>query len=115
MTSTFPAIAPALGATKKRQPTQKRVQFGDGYEQVLRWGLNQNPAEWTLTFRNITDVEAASIENFLDNRADDGAAFNWSPPDESSTYKWRCDAWTKQIPVNGRNTITVTFRQVFDP
>ena len=115
MTATFPAIAPSLGATKKQEPTVKRVQFGDGYEHVLRWGLNQNPAEWSLTFDNITEAEAGSIQTFLDSRASDGAAFYWSPPDSTSTFKWRCDGWSKRISFNGFHTVSATFRQVFDP
>lgn len=113
--ATFPAIAPAYGATKASAPVLRRVQFGDGYEQRLRFGLNQNPKEWSLTWNNITEADADTIEAFLDARADDGASFDWTPPGEATAYKWVCESWQKAIPYTGRATITATFRQVFEP
>jgi phage-related protein len=113
--ATFPAITPAYGAEKRSAPVLRRVQFGDGYEQRLRFGLNQNPKVWSLTWNNITETDADTIETFLDARADDGASFDWTPPAESIAYKWVCEEWNKTIPYNNRAIITATFRQVFEP
>jgi len=138
--ATFPDIAPAYGAEKRSAPAVRRVQFGDGYEQRLRYGLNQNPKTWALTWNNITEANADIIEAFLDARADDGDSFAWMPPDEAfdyilledssfllledgnefaletqPTYKWVCEEWSKSIPYTGRAVITATFRQVFEP
>jgi phage-related protein len=82
--ATFPAITPAYGAEKRSAPVMRRVQFGDGYEQRLRYGLNQNPKTWALTWNNITEANADTIEAFLDARAADGDSFDWSPPDEQA-------------------------------
>jgi phage-related protein len=113
--ATFPAINPTYGASKANQPIVRTVQFGDGYEQRLTYGLNQNPKVWTLTWQNITEANSDTIETFLDARADDNAAFDWAPPDEAVTYKWVCPQWDKTITYNGRATITATFREVFEP
>lgn len=113
--ATFPAITAAYGASKASHPTNRVVKFGDGYEQVLRFGLNQNPKVWNLTWQNITESNADTIEAFLDARADDGDAFDWTPPDSATSYKWRCDEWNKTITYNNRATITATFRQVYEP
>lgn len=113
--ATFPAITPAYGAQKTSSPTNRVVKFGDGYEQVLRFGLNQNPKSWSLSWQNITEADADTIETFLDARANDGDAFDWTPPGEATSYKWRCDEWSKTIPYNNRATITATFRQVYEP
>jgi len=113
--ATFPAITASYGATKASAPILRRVQFGDGYEQRLRFGLNQNPKEWSLTWNNITEANADTIETFLNARADDGESFDWTPPDESTAYKWVCESWQKTIHYVGRATITATFRQVFEP
>lgn len=113
--ATFPAITPSYGAEKRSAPVVRRVQFGDGYEQRLRFGLNQNPKVWSLTWNNITETDADTIETFLDARADDGASFDWTPPAESTAYKWVCEEWNKTIPYNNRAIITATFRQVFEP
>ncbi len=113
--ATFPSIDPDYGAQKASAPIVRRVQFGDGYEKRLSYGINQNPKVWTLSFVNLTETDSDTIETFLDARASDNAAFSWSPPDDSDTYKWVCDEWTKSIPYPNRATIQATFRQVFEP
>jgi len=113
--ATFPAITASYGAQKSSKPKMRMTQFGDGYEQRTRFGLNQNPKEWSLTWQNITEANADTIEAFLDARAADGASFDWTPPDSATSYKWVCQQWDKTIPYTGRATITATFRQVFEP
>lgn len=113
----FPSIAPTFGAVKSSQPKLRTVQFGDGYEQRLRFGLNQNPKEWSLTFMVPTN-DATAIEDFLDARADDAESFDWTPPDVNVPYlydKWRCDQWSKEWLGDDFFKITATFRQVFEP
>ena len=113
--ATFPDIDPDYNAQKNSAPRLRLIQFGDGYEQRLRFGENQNPKEWTLTFQNITEAQSDTIETFLDARADDGASFDWQPPGSSTSYKWVCPRWTKSIPFANLATINATFRQVFEP
>ena len=113
--ATFPSIDPDFGAQKASAPIVRAVSFGDGFEKRLSYGLNQNPKVWTLSFVNLTETDSDTIETFLDARAADNDAFDWSPPDESDTYKWVCDEWTKSIPFANRATIQATFRQVFEP
>ncbi len=111
----FPDIEPDYGAQKNSAPVVQRVQFGDGYEARLTYGLNQNPKEWSLSFVNITEAESDTIETFLDARAADNASFGWQPPGSSVAYKWVCESWSKSIPYANLATINVTFREVFEP
>jgi phage-related protein len=113
--ATFPDIAADYDARKSSQPRTRVVQFGDGYEQRLSYGLNQNPKEWSLTFKNRTEADSDTIETFLDARAADGESFDWTPPGSTTSYKWVCPSWSKTIPAAGLATITATFRQVFEP
>ena len=112
--ATFPSINPKYGSSKASQPRLQQVQFGDGYAQVIRHGLNQNPKEWSLRWQNISETDADTISTFLDDRASDGASFDWTPLDTTTSYKWVCDSWTKSIPYLNRATISATFRQVFE-
>lgn len=112
--ATFPAITPAYGAQKTSRPRIRVAQFGDGYEQRTSFGINQNAKEWSLTWNNITEANADTIEAFLDARAADGASFDWTPPAEATSYKWVCTEWDKQINYTGRATISATFRQVYE-
>ncbi len=110
----FPAITPTYGAAKTSKPNMRQVQFGDGYAQVIRFGLNQNPKIWNLRWE-ISETDADTIEAFLDDRAGDGATFNWSPLDETATYKWRCFSWTKSLIYKNRVSLKATFVQYFEP
>lgn len=113
--ATFPAIEPDFGAAKQSRPAVRVVRFGDGYEQRVTFGINQNPKEWRLRWSNITEANADTIETFLDARAADNDSFTWSPPDESANYEFVCESWTKSFPTAGLATIDATFRQVFEP
>ena len=113
--STFPSIEADFGAVKNSAPVMRTVKFGDGYEQRVKFGINQDPKKWQLTFANISEADSDTIETFLEARNADGTAFSWSPPDETATYKWICEAWSKTIPSAGLATINATFRQVFEP
>ena len=110
----FPNYDPVYSAVKNSAPNARLVRFGDGYEHRLRFGLNQNPKEWNLTF-DVSDSDANIIEAFLDARADDSASFDWTPPDSTTPYKWICPEWSKSIPYNNRATINARFVQVFEP
>jgi phage-related protein len=111
--ATFPSYKPVYTATKSSQPKTRRVQFGDGYEQRLLYGLNQNPKEWNLTF-DLTDTEADEVETFLNARAEDSASFAWTPPDTTTSYHWVCDSWSRELYSVQRSRISATFRQVFE-
>jgi phage-related protein len=110
----FPDYKPTYSATKTSAPKVRKAQFGDGYEQRVRFGLNQNPKEWRLTF-NVSDADATVIEAFLDARADDGTSFDWTPPDGTTSYKWVCESWTRELFEFQQSRVDVTFRQVFEP
>ncbi len=114
--ATFPSITPTYGASKTSNPMKRVVQFGDGYQHRLTVGLpaHMNPKAWDLAW-NVSETDADTIEAFLDARAEDQASFDWSPLDETDTYKWICQEWTKTIPYNNRATITARFIQVFEP
>jgi phage-related protein len=112
--ATFPSITPAYGLQKSSAPSVRTVRFGDGYEQRLTFGLNQNPKVYSLTF-NVSETDSDTIETFLDARAADNEAFDFTPPGEGSSSKFVCETWSKTIPYLNRATVQATFREVFEP
>jgi len=112
--ATFPSITPTYGIQKQSAPNVRTVRFGDGFEKRLSYGLNQNPKVYNLTFE-VSETDADTIETFLDARADDNAAFDFTPPGEAAGAKFVCETWNKSIPYLNRATIQATFRQVFEP
>ena len=113
--ATFPSITPTYGIQKKSQPKFRRQQLGDGYENRITFGLNQNPKTFDLTFV-VSETDADTIEDFLDARAANNMeSFDFTPPGEASSSKFVCESWSKSIPYLNRATIQTTFRQVFEP
>lgn len=106
---------PDFGASKGSEPSIRRVKFGDGYEQRLTFGLNQNPKKWELTWTAKSNSDADAIEAFFDARATDAASFTWTPLDESTAYKWICLTWSREHQYANINIIRATFQQVFEP
>ena len=113
--ATFPSIEPSYGFTKSQTPLKQVVKLGDGYEQRLKVGLNQNPFKLSVAFNNITETDADTIETFLTARADDNASFDFTAPGESVSKKYICDSHRKVIRYANRATITCEFREVFEP
>ena len=85
--ATFPSIEASYGLTKTSQPKTRIVQFADGYEHRILFGLasHQNPEVYSLTFNNISESDSDVIEGFLRSRANDNASFTYSPPSEGFT------------------------------
>jgi len=104
---------PSFTATEQSQPRIKRVQYGDGYEQRLRYGLNTDPKVWRLTFANRSDTERDNILSFLEARAA-AESFDWTPP-RGSSGKYVCLQWSMDMVAFNNNTIQAEFIEVFEP
>lgn len=105
---------PDFGAQKKSQPRVRTVKFGDGYEQRLAYGVNTQPKIWTLRWSAASNSNADAIETFLEARAG-VEAFDWTPLQEATAYKFVCREWQREHQYADINTISATFEQVFEP
>lgn len=103
----------SYSASEASKPRVAKVQFGDGYEQRLRYGLNTDAKSWQLTFANRTNAERESIVGFLEARAG-VESFDWTPP-RGNAGKYVCGEWNMEMTNYNNNTITATFVQVFEP
>ena len=104
---------PSYSLPISTKPRVKATKFGDGYEQRLRFGLNNMPRVFSLTFAQRTTTEADAIETFLKNTG--GAdAFDWSPP-VGAAGKFKATEWTRSLNTGNVETIIATFEEVFEP
>ena len=105
----FPSIEPSFSVTKRSQPRIKVVQFADGFEHRLGFGLpnHQDPKTYNLKWENITEEESDTIEYFLEERAQDKASFTYSPPNEAFTKTGTYSQSSTTI------TITITNHRLF--
>lgn len=94
------------------EPTFKvlRYQFGDGYEQRLRNGLNNKLRTWSVSFKVGTE-EANTIFTFLKDR--EGVyPFIWTASPEQEDVVVVCDNVSKTYNSVGWYTVSATFREV---
>tara|TARA_R100000742_G_C4258364_1_gene76236 strand:- start:549 stop:917 length:369 start_codon:yes stop_codon:yes gene_type:complete len=105
---------PDFGAQRKSVFKTRVMQMGDGYEHRVNFGLNQDPKQWSLSWTAKDSSDADKIEAFFEARAG-SESFDWTPLDDSTSYKWVCNEWNRTHNYANVNTITATFREVFEP
>lgn len=104
---------PDFGAQKSSRPNVRIAQFGSGYSQRTTFGINQNPKTWNLRWTASSNSNADAIEAFFDARGGI-QAFEWTPIQDSTAYKWICREWQRTHVYADINEITATFEQVFE-
>tara|TARA_R100000654_G_scaffold24855_1_gene48069 strand:+ start:1011 stop:1376 length:366 start_codon:yes stop_codon:yes gene_type:complete len=109
-------FSPDYGLVQTNESKTRVVAFGDGFEQRLTFGINQNPKKFKMTFKNISETDCDILTNFFDARAVDGASFTYQIPTETSAMSFVVDgSYSKTTPSANLATLQVTFRQVFEP
>lgn len=104
---------PDRGYTKTTKPRILLNQFGDGYAQRTRDGINTIQSEWTLTFTSRSIAEANAIIAFFETTYG-VTPIDWTPPQESTTVKVIASDWSSQYESAISRTVNVKFTQVFD-
>ena len=110
----FPIANPKYNYTVSRQPAVNVISFGDGFEQRITQGLNQNPITLNLTF-DLSQTDSTTAVNFLNARITDGASFTFLVPNENVTKNFVCLTYNTAVPYKNRVTLTCSFREVFEP
>lgn len=91
----------------------KQVQFGDGYRQIAKDGLNTRLQKWQLSFDR-DEAEIGAIQSFLD--AHEAQWFLWTPPGSNTVQgRYICLGYSK-IPSLGINEkLSCTFEEFVAP
>ena len=111
--ATFPITNPIYNTRIDARPKVNVISFGDGFEQRLTEGLNQNPLTVNLVFE-LSQADATTAISILNSRVDDGAAFDYTFPSESSSRKFVCTSFPRTIPFLNRVRLSCVFREVFE-
>lgn len=102
---------PLSNASVKRAPRFRKASFGDGYSQRIVDGINANPQEWSLMFRDDKSTIQA-IDDYLSAKG--GAdSFTWTTP-KGEEITVVCESWSMVhiSPLAGE--LSATFVQVFE-
>ncbi|HBG06329.1 MAG: hypothetical protein A2075_12225 [Geobacteraceae bacterium GWC2_58_44] len=101
----------SLNSSKETKARVLKTQYGDGYSQRVRDGINSLVRAFPVTIKASSLATADQIEGFLEARNGD-EAFAWTPPHAAAAIKVTCDSWRRQDRV-ASSVITATFQQVF--
>jgi phage-related protein len=111
----FPSIAIAQNSKKTRKNRVLVAQFGGGYGQYARDGLNSFYDEWNIVLSNLTSTQRTTVNTFYETIGSD-QWFNWTAPGDSVVKKWRISKDTFMETTQGGQiyTISMTIVQQFD-
>lgn len=106
---TFSPVNPDHEMDRSRKPRLRITEFGDGYEQVTRMGMNNNQEDISVRWTNLYLAEGTYILDFLDSRA--GLPFLWQPNGEGALRCYRCEQHTEKKKRGQRYDITAKFKE----
>ena len=110
-------LEPVFGVTIANKPVKKILRYADGYEHRFNFGVasHQNPRYVNLKFENITEAESDTLINFLKDRDNDNASFDFTPPNDTIGKFVVDKEYKKTIEFPNLATVEVSFREVFEP
>lgn len=110
----YPPVAPSPGTSNKPELRILRADFGDGYSQPVRDGLNHVRKTIALKWDVLTAGQAAQINAFLEERGGT-EPFLYTPARTTTPIKFTCDEWQETQNAAGLSSFTATFKQSFNP
>jgi phage-related protein len=100
---------PMNGAQTENDPRVLAARFGDGYEQRVADGINNDLEKWPLTFVD-TKANIDLIRDFI--KAKGGVeSFTWTP-DGYDEIRVVCRRWSRAFISKVGHTFSCTFEQV---
>jgi phage-related protein len=98
----------------ERRSRIRKVQFGDGYEQLAPDGINTETVTYSIETLPLSDTQATSLNTTLLSRK--GNFFFSKLPDETVIAKYRLDdnRWSWNIQGKDANVFQFRLRKVYD-
>lgn len=100
-----------MGASAKTTHTVSKVQFGDGYAQRIRHGINSQRTDWSGTKTGDLGTVIKPIMAFLDEHKG-VIPFIWTNP-YGQTARYVCSNYEVSQKKGNFWQMSVTFEQVF--
>lgn len=89
------------------------AQFGNGYEQRQKDGINNSIQQWSVTWENINTSESNEIITAFDTAAGI-EPFLWQPPNANQVRKYKVERYDQSVLSGSLSTVSATLKQVFD-
>lgn len=103
---------PSYGASVNNEPVVNTIKFGDGYQQRVADGINNNLLKIEYSFDNRDNAEAFAILHFLHSRSGT-EMFLFKPHAPYRKLKrFVCKTWVQTYNFYDNNTIRARFEEV---
>ncbi|MFG1314707.1 phage tail protein [Xanthobacter autotrophicus] len=108
-----PPIPPSPSTGNKPELKLLEAQFGDGYTQTTRDGMNHIRDNVSLTWDLLLPAQADAIDAFFRTKGGD-TPFLYKPVMFAAPVRWTCKEWSHDVIENGFRTITATLKRDFN-
>lgn len=99
----------------KRGTRTKRVQFGDGYEQVMPELINDDMRSYDIETAPIADATAIALDNQLASLRGDFFYSQFFMDDQLYKYRLDPNQWQWQVIGPDNNVFVFTVKRIYDP
>lgn len=108
-----PPLTPSPGTSDAPEIKILKADFGDGYSQAARAGLNNVRRVVTLKWDVLPAAQANEIiAFFFDHGGSD--PFLYTVPGETTAILWTCESYQEGFAAFNYRSITATLRQSFN-
>lgn len=104
--------SPSYNISVSHEPKVKSIQFGEGYEQRVKDGINNLPLGFSLSFESRTEAEATAIIHFLHNKEGYGSFYFKTPAPYGIIKKFVCKSFNSAFVFADNYTIQCEFMEV---
>lgn len=96
-----------------KEPKVRVAQYGDGYEQRLAAGINNDLQKWAVTYDMKNAATAEGAFAFFESLGGE-FAFQWTPPGEATPRRFVARKYKRVLPYGARvvQSVTTTFEEV---
>lgn len=109
-----PTYRPSAGPSNYHtEPRKLRAQFGDGYDQTVREGINAVRKQVRLVWSTLTIANANALTGFFESASNE--VFYYTLPDEGVPRKWEALSWDRDFTGGALGSVSVELRERFDP
>jgi phage-related protein len=115
MTQPTFALPCQYSLTVERGVRTKRVQFGDGYEQVSPESLNDDMRSYSIETVPIPDNTAIALDKQFAQLKGDFFYSQFFMDEKKYKYRLEPNQWQWRVLGPNSNTFTFTVKRIYDP
>jgi phage-related protein len=104
--------SPSYSLTANQQPNVLAIKFGNGYEQRLKEGINNNLLSLDLKFESRSETETVAITHFLNDKEGYKSFWFKTPSPFNVTKKFVSRSWSISQLFDDNYTISSKFDEV---